>query len=107
MCWNVDVVHRPDTELLDADYWSRLGVDLQYDPLYVQYLAQTRQLCHANPPPVDLPNMLPKNMPYYRGPRVKLPPDKAAMEASHIQTLLTEIVTNCSGWSTPLSIMPI
>ena len=29
------------------------------------------------------------------------------MESSHIQTVLTEIVTNCSGWSTPLSIMPI
>ena len=51
--------------------------------------------------------MLPNNMPYYRGPRVKLPSDKAAMEASHIQTLLTEIVTNGTGWSTQLSIMPI
>ena len=51
--------------------------------------------------------MLPKNMPYYRGPKVKHPPDEAAAEASHIQTLLTEMVTNSSGWSTPLSIMPI
>ena len=46
-------------------------------------------------------------MPYHRGPRVKLPPDKAAAEASHIHTLLTEMVTYSSGWSTPLSIMPI
>ena len=74
MCWDVDVIHHPDTELVDADYWSRLGVDLQYDPLYVQYLTQTRQLRLVNPPPVDLP-MLPENMPYYRGPRVKFPPD--------------------------------
>ena len=51
--------------------------------------------------------MLPENMPYYRGPRVNLPPDEAAAEASHIQTLLTEMVTNSSGWSTLLSIMPI
>ena len=52
--------------------------------------------------------MLPENMPYYRGPRVKLLPDEAAVESSHIHsTLLTKIVTNGSGWSTPLSIMPI
>ena len=51
--------------------------------------------------------MLPKNIPYYKGPRVKIPPDKADVEASHIQTLLTEMVTNSLGWSTPLSIMPI
>ena len=51
--------------------------------------------------------MLPENMPYYRGPRVKFPPDEAAVETNHIHTLLTEIMTNFSGWSTPLSIMPI
>ena len=96
MCWDVNVIHRPDTKLVDTDYWSCLGVDLQYDPLYVQYLTQTRQLHHANPPTMDL-LMLPKHMPYYRGPRVKLPPDKAAVESSHIHTLLTEIVTNGSG----------
>ena len=58
MCWDVDVVHHPDTKLVDSDYWSRLGVNLQYDHLYVQYLTQTRQLRHANPPTMDLP-MLP------------------------------------------------
>ena len=51
--------------------------------------------------------MLPENIPYYRGPRVKLPPDEAALEAIHIRTLLTEIVINSLGWSTPLSIMPV
>jgi len=96
MCWDVDVVHCPANELVDADYWSCLGVDLQFDPIYAQYLTQTRQLCLVNPPPVDLP-MLPENMPYYRGPRVKLSPDKVATEASHIQTLLTEMVKYSSG----------
>jgi hypothetical protein len=50
MCWDIDIVHRPDSELVDADYWSRLGFTLEYDPLYVQYLIQTRQLrCEAEP----------------------------------------------------------
>ena len=81
-------------------------MDLQYDPLYDQYLTQTRQFCLVHLSPVDLP-MLPENMPYYRGPRVKLPPDEAAADTSHIQTCLTETVTNSLGWSTPLSIMPV
>ena len=106
MCWDVDVVHRPDTELVDADYWSRLGVNLQYDPLYVQYLTMTRQLRHAHPPATDLP-MLPENMPYFRGPRVKLPREDRTAEARHVQSLLTELATNTSGWTTPLSVRPI
>jgi hypothetical protein len=26
MCWDVDIVHRPDHELIDANYWSRLAL---------------------------------------------------------------------------------
>ena len=42
MCWDVDIVHRPDVELVDADYWSQLGADLNFDPLYRKYLELTR-----------------------------------------------------------------
>jgi hypothetical protein len=28
ICWDMDIVHRNDTFLVDADYWSRLGVDV-------------------------------------------------------------------------------
>jgi hypothetical protein len=34
MCWDVDIVHWPDTELIDAYYWLPLGVDLYFDPLF-------------------------------------------------------------------------
>ena len=34
MCWDVDIVHRNDIHLTDANYWSRLGVDICYDPLF-------------------------------------------------------------------------
>jgi hypothetical protein len=34
MCLDVDIVHRLDTELVDADYWSYLGVDIEFDPLF-------------------------------------------------------------------------
>ena len=44
MCWDVNIVHRPDTELVDADYWSRLGINLIFDPLYRKYLQLTRHM---------------------------------------------------------------
>ena len=55
MCWDVDIVHRLDTELVDADYWSRLGVDLDFDPLLRGYLAYALERRHSSPPPTDLP----------------------------------------------------
>jgi hypothetical protein len=41
MCWDVDIVHRPDVELVDANYWSCLGMDIVYDPLLHDYMAYT------------------------------------------------------------------
>ena len=34
MCWDIDIVHRNDINMTDADYWSRLGEDVCYDPLF-------------------------------------------------------------------------
>jgi hypothetical protein len=101
MCWDVDIVHRPDTELVDADYWSRLGVDIEFDPLFTEYLEFTRQICHSNPAPTDLP-MRPENMPYYRGPRYQQPiqPESTNADTLHIQGLLTDITVS-SGWGNP------
>jgi hypothetical protein len=101
MCWDVDIVHRPDTELVDADYWSRLGVDIDFDPLFKEYLGFTRQIRHSNPAPTDLP-MRPENMPYYRGPRYQHPiqPESTNADTLHIQGLLTDIAVS-SGWGNP------
>ena len=63
MCWDVDIVHRNDHYIADADYWSRLGADLCFDPLFKKYLELTRSLCTENPPPTSLP-IQPENMPY-------------------------------------------
>ena len=69
MCWDIDIVHRNDTHLTDADYWSRLGADICFDPLFKSYLDFDRGLCERCPVPTSLP-MKPENMPYYRGPRL-------------------------------------
>ena len=34
ICWDCEISHCPDTELVYANYWSHLGADLEYDPLY-------------------------------------------------------------------------
>ena len=104
MCWDVDIVYQPDTELVDSDYWSRIGVDFEYDPLYAQYLQQTRQLRKLHP--VTVP-MMPENMPYYRGLQIQPPADASAVEASHAQTLLTATVTPASISPNTLCIMRI
>jgi hypothetical protein len=107
MCWDVDIVHRPDTELVDADYWSHLGVDLDFDPLLRGYLAYALARCHSSPPPTDLP-MRPENMPYYRRPRIQEPTKSAVpADALHIQSLITEIVSSFGCGHTHLSNVPI
>ena len=118
MCWDCDIIHRPGTTMVDADYWSRLGVDIDFDPLYQQYLHLTCRLRVEHEPPSQLP-MLPENMPYYRGPRVNLPPPSSSTTPTaaatitptadllHIQSLLTEIVTNEGLGHTYLSNIPI
>ncbi len=91
MCWDVDIVHQPDTELVNADYWSRLGVDLDFDLLLRGYLAYALERRKSNPPPTKLP-MRPKNMPYYRGPRLQDPSGLAtSADMHHIQSL----ISNC------------
>jgi hypothetical protein len=49
MCWDIDIVHHPDVELVDADYWSWLGVDINYDLLLRDYLAFTMKTSFRQP----------------------------------------------------------
>jgi hypothetical protein len=118
MCWDCDIIHRPGTTMVNADYWSRLGVDIDFDPLYQQYLNLTCRLRINHKPPSQLP-MLPENMPYYCGPCVTLPspsssktPTAAASatptaDAFHIQSLMTNIFVHDGRGHTHLSNIPI
>ena len=44
MCWDVDIVHHPNHELVNADYWSHLGTDIEFDPLFRDYLQYDKDL---------------------------------------------------------------
>jgi hypothetical protein len=83
MCWDMDIEHRNDVHLTDADYWSRLGVDICYDPLLKDYIERANFLRKKFPAPTELP-MLPENQPYYRPPR-NLPSDADAPSAALLQ----------------------
>ncbi len=103
MCWDVDIVHRPDSKLINADYWSCLGADINFDPLFHKYLQLTDQLRKSKPAPTDLP-MHPENMPYYRGPQIQPPTPTAASDgALHIQGLLTDLMVSGGRGHTNLS----
>jgi hypothetical protein len=107
MCWDVDIFNRPDVELIDADYWSRLGADLNFDPLYHKYLELTRQTRKLHPAPTDLP-MRPENMPYYRGPQIpKASSDIDKSDMLHIQSLFSELIVSEGGGHNTLSNRPV
>jgi hypothetical protein len=100
MCWDVDIIHRPDSELVDADYWSCLGSNIDFVPLFRDYLDYTTKLRKSLPAPTDL-STHPENMPYYRSPQVQLVTKTSkAANALHIQSLLTDIIVlSCTGQS--------
>jgi hypothetical protein len=107
MCWDVDIVYCLDTKLVDTDYWSLLGVDLEFDPLLHNYLAYALQCCNLNPPPTNLP-MSPENMPYYGGPRIQEPTSTTVpANRLHIQSLITDIVSSDGHGHTHLSNVPV
>ncbi len=107
MCWDINIVHQPKTELVDANYWLRLGVDLDFDPLLHGYLVYALECRQSNPPPTELP-MRPENMPYYHGPQIQEPSETAASaNALHIQSFISNIVSSFSCGHTHLSNVPI
>ncbi len=82
MCWDVDIIHGNDTYLTNADFWSHLGADICYNPLFKLYLNFDRRLCEKFPAPTELP-MLPENMPYYRSPHIIAPPTRHCSPHEH------------------------
>jgi hypothetical protein len=75
----MDIEHRTNIFLTDADYWSRLGIDLCFDPLLKSYIEHVNSFRQSRPSPSTLPPA-PKNMPYFHGPR--LLPQVASPDAS-------------------------
>ena len=56
------MIHRNDNFLIDAEYWSRLGADLCFDPLLRIYIQCAVSILAKNPVPETVP-LLAKNMP--------------------------------------------
>ena len=93
--------------LVDADYWSRLGVDLNFDPLYRKYLQLTHSLQKSKPAPTDLP-MRPENMPYYHGPCIQKPtPETESEDTLNIQGLISDLIVIDGRGHTILSNHPV
>jgi hypothetical protein len=54
MCWDIDIVHRNVSHLVDANNWSQIGADICFDPLFKSYLDFNRGLCEHFPAPTTL-----------------------------------------------------
>ena len=80
MCWDMDIVHRTNDFFVDADYLSRLGVDLCFNPLLRHYIQRDVSIRAKNPVPETFP-VLAENMPVACGPRLPrtVDPGKVAM----------------------------
>ena len=50
MCWDMDIKHRNDHWLTNANYFSCLGADLCFDLLLKDYIQRTNFLRRRNPP---------------------------------------------------------
>jgi hypothetical protein len=98
MGWDINIVHRNDHYITNTDYWSCLGADLCFDPQFKTYLNITQMLHIKNPTPTLFP-MKPKNMPYYRGPRVIQPnTTNTHFNTNHSQAIILMVmVDNCHG----------
>jgi hypothetical protein len=107
MGWDVNIVHRNNHYITDADYWSRLGADLCLDLLFKTYLDLTRKLSLENPPPTSFP-MKPENMLYYHGPRV-IPASQndQAPEDAHCEPFVSTVFVDNSYRLCHLANVPV
>jgi hypothetical protein len=87
MGWDVDIIHRVNNYLTNADYWSRLDSNLCYDPTFKDHVRLISTLLLQSTSPSDLP-VLPRNMPYYRGLQIKADQPTLAAEGKVDQKLL-------------------
>jgi hypothetical protein len=115
MGWDVDIFHRTNDYLIDADYWSRLDSDLCYDPSFRIYLHLISDLHKDNPPPTSLP-MKAEHMPYYRGPRNPVEHCPAGTSTDDFEdtivdnvatTLITSIITQGDMGHTSICVHPV
>ncbi len=101
--WDVDIIHRAHYYLTNTNYWSRLNFDLYYDPTFKDYIKLVSTLRLQSMSPSDLP-LLPRNMPYYRGPQIKVnPPTLAADNEEHQRLLACSMLHSHSEISPHLS----
>jgi hypothetical protein len=84
------IEHRNDVCLTNANYLSRLDMNLCLDPLLKDYVQHIQSIKHRSPAPTEL-LIVPEHQPYFCGPRLNLPRKAPARESD--QSPPTEEVT--------------
>ena len=89
MCWDMDIKHRNNIHLDDADYFSWLGSNLCYGPLLRAYIEPVHAIKRDHPSLSALP-IEPQHMPYNRGPCL---PQNVPDTVSAVATTLVPTMT--------------
>jgi hypothetical protein len=109
----VDIIHRANVFIGDANYWLRLDADLCYDSLFKEYLHIVSHLHSTFSKPLELP-MQAANMPYYLRPYFHqdakspiTPTNDDTPSDAQVQLSLFTDVNSTSSVILPLSIIPV
>ncbi len=102
MCSDILIEHRNDVCLTNANYFSRLGVDLCFDPLLKEYVQQVDAIRRRSPALTEM-SIAPKHQPYFCGPHIdmlQLPQKPVAALLSHDRPAVATIagLQHLSNW---------
>ncbi len=89
------IEHRNDACLTNADYFSRLGADLCFDPLLKEYIQQAHTLCCCSPVPTDMP-IAPEFQPYFRGLRINSPKSQPPLQGLAMHANVATVTATAS-----------
>jgi hypothetical protein len=79
LCWDMIIKHRNNICLTDADYFSRLGANLCFDPLLKDYVQQAHTLHRRSPAPSKMP-IAPEVQPFFCCPCINSPKSQPPLQ---------------------------
>ncbi len=95
MCWDMIIRHHNNICFTEADYFSRLGADLCFDPLLKEYVQQAHALCCCSPAPTKM-HITPDFQPYFHGPCINSPKSQTPQQGLAMHANIATIPATAS-----------
>jgi hypothetical protein len=108
--WDMIIEHRNDVCLTNADYFSRLGADLCFNPLLKEYVLQAHALRRCSLVPTKMPIALEFQLyfcgPHINSPKSHPPPQGLAMHANVATIPATAGLQHLQNWPVSFRCFP-